>query len=120
MTAVSNYIDLQDSSSTLQFNGPVSHNFNFFDVPSADLGVRPILAFRVAPSVGASFVTLQMTLNGVQIVTATFHSDQGRAWIEIVETNALQAVNNQLVATVTAGNGAITVSDVVFWYRVNV
>jgi hypothetical protein len=120
MTQVATYKDLQDGPSTLHFNGPVSRYFDIFDAPGALLSERPILFFRVAPDVGDDIVRLEMTLNGDPIVGVTFHSDEGRAWMEIVEDTALQLTGNQLVATVTSGTGSITVSEVVLLYKVNV
>lgn len=111
------YIDIQDSSTTLNALNP-SHQFSLFEVPNVDLGERPVLTFRVNPSPSPT-VRLQMTLNGDVIVDQTFDSGQARAWQEIVEDTALVAppADNILIAERIGANGEVTVSDVVLTYK---
>jgi hypothetical protein len=50
-------------------------------------------------------------------VDQAFAAGIDRAWVEIVGGNRLQVQDNELIATLSATEGAVTVSDVVMLYQ---
>jgi hypothetical protein len=73
MPTIADYTIISENRVTLpKDNGDIDHEFSF-TAPAANAGSRSILAFRVNPS--PEDVTVQMTLNGTEILTQTFNSD---------------------------------------------
>jgi hypothetical protein len=118
MPRIADYTVIQDGSVTLpKANGDIDHDFPNFSATAVDTGSRSILAFRVNPTGTA---TLQVTLNGTDILTQTFDTEPQRSWHEVVESNLLLASNNTLTVTRSAGPGSISVSDLFITYQANI
>jgi len=120
MARTSNYIVIQDGSSTISHisfpDGLPNHVwFPPFAAPGADLAQRPVLTFLVSHS--GDDARLVITLNSVEVVATTFTTTPTRAWIEVVNHDILQEDNNELMASATEGTGQITVSDLVVTYK---
>jgi hypothetical protein len=99
-----------------QGNGDIDHEFSF-RAPAVNAGSRSILAFGVNPS--TEDVTVQLTLNGTEILTQTFNSDPQRSWHEVIQANLLQT-NNKLTVTRTAGPGEVSVSNLLLYCQVDI
>ncbi|GAA2629926.1 hypothetical protein [Paractinoplanes durhamensis] len=117
MPTIADYVVVQDSSETLpKSNGDIDHDFGKFSATGLASG-RTVLMFRVNPSGTA---TLEVTLNGTSLLTQTFDTEPQRSWHEVIDDGILQATNNVLTVTRTAGPGSITVSDLVILYQATV
>ena len=118
MPATAAYIAIQDGSTILDHGDDIDHTFGRFDAPDVNVNRRPVLSFRLNPSVGEGNVTLQMELNDVVILEQTFTSNEARGWQEIVEANVLREEENELTARLvdTDDAGSITLSDVALLY----
>jgi hypothetical protein len=114
MPRTAQYVAVQDGQTLLSHDGDIDHSFLRFDAPDASVTRRPVLSFVVEPS---GSVHLQMTLNGTTVVDEPF-SGGAKAWQEIVESNLLLAVGNELIATLTDidGAGSITLREVALLY----
>ena len=118
MPTIADYTIISENRVTLpKGNGDIDHEFSF-RAPAVNAGSRSILAFRVNPS--PEDVTVQMTLNGTEILTQTFNSDPQRSWHEVVQANLLQTNNNRLTVTRTAGPGEVGVSNLVMYFQADI
>ena len=109
------HLSIQDSTTHLpQSNGDVDYE-QVFTAPELNLDTRPFLSYRVTPS--GPPVTLQIDLNGTQIVSETFQTTQSRVLNEIFDLNILLAQgNNTLVVRRQAGPGSFAISDLIMMY----
>jgi hypothetical protein len=117
LSMATSYITIQDRSTTLEIGGDIDHEFDEFDAPDLDSSENAVLMFLVNPTVTNGPVTLELTLNGQVVVDQAFAAGIDRAWVEIVGGNRLQVQDNELIATLSATEGAVTVSDVVMLYQ---
>lgn len=130
MTTVAAYVDVRDGSTTLSQPGDPTQTLATFDANGQLLNPRPVLSFRVDPSLPAAStsVNLTMKLNNQVIVNQDFVQGFPRAWIEVIDQGILESTDNELVAELHApgGNGdaaagsSISVSDIALMFSVNV
>jgi hypothetical protein len=108
-----NHVSIQDSKSILP-NGIDNDFTKTFDAPGLNTATRPYLSYRVLPVGGA--VTLQMDLNGDNVVDETFQTGVARTLNEIVDNGIALETGNQLVVRRQAGPGTLEVQDFIFTY----
>lgn len=108
------HLSIQDSTTHLpESNGNIDYE-QVFTAPELNLDTRPFLSYRVTPS--GPPVTLQIDLNGTQIVNETFQSTQSRVLNEIFDTNVLLEGENTLVVRRQAGPGSVAISELIMMY----
>jgi len=111
MPTIADYVVITDAATTL----PAGNVQAFpFDAPAVNAGSKPLLLFRVFPSVGAG---LELTINGAVVFTLPAFADPaGRSLHEVVASGLVLAAGNVLTATNT-GAASLNISDVVLLFQ---
>jgi hypothetical protein len=123
MAKVTQYTVIQDGQVNLVLPaGQPSADFTFSlpGLPSAvERRDNAVLAWVVDTEVSGQ--QLGITFNGTNLgLTAKLPGTAYQTLHEVVEKNLLKAANNNVIFTVTGGNGVMRVSDVVLWWQFNV
>jgi len=108
-----NHVSIQDSTTHLP-DGLDNDVTKTFDAPGLNNNARPFLSYKVSPDGGN--VTLQMDLNGTNIVDTTFGNETTRSLNEIIDNGTAVETDNELVIRRQAGPGTLDVSDIIFVY----
>ena len=120
MANASDYVVVQDSTTTLQIGGDIDETFPFTIPSNIDRNERAVVTWRFEAEGGPTNLAWNMALNGNNVVSFTHSSDRFAALQEVISGSSLNAGANDLTLQVTGGTGRIDVSDVVVHYRVNV
>jgi hypothetical protein len=110
-----NYVVIRDTPVTLSSpNGEIDEQFGF-DADGARDDRATVLVWRARPGDPAAEVTV--TLNGALVQTVNFGVGVERTFHEAVEAGVLKETGNNIRFEVTSGSGALTLSDVIMWYK---
>ena len=127
MPTITAYHALQDGNTVLSPGGTLSLTTSFNpsnDMVRTGLIHRPLLDFRVDPSNNARNLRLTVRIGGSSIGPnpITFAGGVSRTFSEIVQHGVIELGNNDIEfelnnSSPTDGQGSLTISDVVIWYK---
>ena len=114
-TEVARYVTVAGSDPGFTIPGPSSgsdHHVQAIHLPGLVVGQLPVLFFRTAHT-GSPELSIRM--NATTVFRLRLPDGERHAWHEILPAGALRAQDNEMVLGV-AGDGSVTVSDVVILY----
>ncbi|MEM7126606.1 MAG: hypothetical protein AAF702_09790 [Chloroflexota bacterium] len=119
MAIISDFLPLVDNGFNLEVGKDIDRHFAFEFGNAAQLDQKLILQYFYESHQDASNLRLRFRVNGNDIRTMTLNGNSFSTMHEILQGNNFAQGRNTIEAKIVGGDGSVTLSDIVLWFRRN-